>query len=324
MPASHLFLGIDGGGSSTRAVLSDSEGRVLGIGSAGPSNPFSSGLEGSRTAIDLAVGRAFSTAGVPRAPAAGACLGIAGLVTPVQEQGLREVAENLSLGLDILIHHDLRIALTGSLLGTPGAVLVAGTGSACYARSAGGREVITGGKGPLAGDSGSGYWIAHRALRTAVKQLDGRLRTGPLAVAVLDYLGINKASQLPGRLHREGLTPSKLAGFAPRVIALAAEGDEVAASIIGAAQEALTAMVEAAARQAWLESLNLVFAGGIATSEPFGTGLRDRILKILPDTTFPSSALPPAGGAVLEAFMSAGIEITSDGVERLQDGLQSL
>lgn len=324
MSEPQLLLGIDGGGSSTRAVLANLDGLVLGVGSAGSSNPFSGGLEASRSAIDLAVSGAFAKAGIPRRPVGWAVLGIAGLVTEDERAGISNVASELALARRHQVYHDLHIALTGSLLGKPGAVLVAGTGSACYVRNGDGREVITGGKGPLAGDSGSAYWIALRALRTAVKQFDGRLPRGPLADAVLEHLETDDPSGLPARIHRDGLSTSQLARLTPRVIRLAAAGDEASAGIVAAAHAALTNMLQTALLRVSLTEPKVVFAGGLATSEPFGIGLRKRIQVALPEAVFCNPVLPPAGGAILEAFSLAGIDKAEQRVEALVSGLTQL
>ena len=51
--------------------------------------------------------------------------------------------------------------------GIPGVLVVAGTGSIAVARDARGTFVRAGGKGPVAGDEGSGHWIGVRLLEAA-------------------------------------------------------------------------------------------------------------------------------------------------------------
>src|SRR5262245_41921349 len=83
-----LILGIDGGGTHTTVFLAEvapDEARgwkVLGRSQDGPSNMQAVGLAQATRAIDIAVSGAFGAAGIPRAPVAAACLGLAGAGRP--------------------------------------------------------------------------------------------------------------------------------------------------------------------------------------------------------------------------------------------------
>src|SRR5205823_6089767 len=76
------LLGVDGGGTSTEAWLAEPGFRLLGRGTAGPSNAKAVGLEAARRALEAAIGAAFQTAGLVPAPVDVACLGLAGFDRP--------------------------------------------------------------------------------------------------------------------------------------------------------------------------------------------------------------------------------------------------
>ena len=140
-----VVLGIDGGGSATRAVLADEHGNVLGRGAAGPCNPLAVGVEQSRASIDAAVSAAWMTAHQDRRPADAAALGIAGLISTGLCSQMESVAADLALSSNPgRVTHDLHIALAGGLGGRAGVVLVSGTGSAAYACPDGGDGVVCG------------------------------------------------------------------------------------------------------------------------------------------------------------------------------------
>src|SRR5258705_10974817 len=61
-----LLLGVDGGGTKTRAVVTDGEDRILGEGSAGPSNPLRVGFEDALAAIRKVDDHACEVAGEGR------------------------------------------------------------------------------------------------------------------------------------------------------------------------------------------------------------------------------------------------------------------
>src|SRR5919199_617090 len=50
-----FVLGVDGGGTKTRAVVMDEEGRILGEGLAGPSNPLRVGVQQAVASIGEAI-----------------------------------------------------------------------------------------------------------------------------------------------------------------------------------------------------------------------------------------------------------------------------
>lgn len=312
-----IFLGIDGGGSSTRAVLADADGAVLAQGVSGPSNLLSVGPEAAAASVEAAVADAWRQLGQPPHPAAAACLGMAGMVGPAQHAAYHELATRLALATRIAVTSDLHIALTGGLGGGPGLVLISGTGSSCLGRDATGRTASAGGKGALAGDSGSGFWIGHRALRAAVKQMDGRWASGPLQDVVLDFLGIQRPEELVEAVYGRGLATQDLATLAPRVVELATSGDAVSARIIEGACQALVEMAVTVVRKLDLTAPALILSGGVATSVGFARRLTDSIRECMDGVRFVERMMPPAAGAVLEAMAASGVSGSAHVVERL-------
>jgi hypothetical protein len=76
---------------------------------------------------------------------------------------------------------DYEIAHLAAFGRGPGVVLVASTGSAAFARGAGGKK-RAGGFGPLLGDEGSGFWLGREGARDAALRRALRL-PHPLALA---------------------------------------------------------------------------------------------------------------------------------------------
>ncbi|HLP08445.1 MAG TPA: BadF/BadG/BcrA/BcrD ATPase family protein, partial [Opitutaceae bacterium] len=161
-----LFLGIDGGGTSTRALLCDERGRVLGLGAGGVANHLHAGWGGAADSLHTAVHGAFTAAGLAPAPCAAAFLGMAATASDAARGRWREIALQLGLAraaAAVGVDHDVRIALAGGLAGRPGIALIAGTGSSCYGRTASGATWQAGGWGSILDDGGGGYWLGLRA-----------------------------------------------------------------------------------------------------------------------------------------------------------------
>ena len=85
MTVEHLFLGIDGGGSRSRARLRDSAGRLLGEGEAGPANVVSD-PGGARATVEAAAAGALYAAGLVAAEMTRCHAGL-GLAHPGKRRG---------------------------------------------------------------------------------------------------------------------------------------------------------------------------------------------------------------------------------------------
>jgi N-acetylglucosamine kinase-like BadF-type ATPase len=152
-----LLLGIDGGGSSTRAAIADSSGAVLGKGQAGSSNYQSVGFAAATWALHEAIDAAHMDAGIEsHTRFDAACFGLAGAGWPDDQRRFTAWAAEYGIAINVRCVSDAEIILAA---GTPeqwGVALISGTGSVCWARSPDGSSVRVGGWGYLLGDEGSG------------------------------------------------------------------------------------------------------------------------------------------------------------------------
>lgn len=316
-----LIVGIDGGGTSTRAVLADLRGRVLGVGLGGPSNFDDIGAAATQASLGEAVNAACQSAGV-RAPFAAAFLGMAGVVSDLDRQTIREIAQRLNLAgaEQIGIDHDCRIALAGGLSGRPGIVLITGTGSSCYGRSASGEDWRTGGWGQLISDEGSSYWLGVQAMRAAVMAYDGRLPATLLMDEVLRALEIDQMDALMNRIYAQKLSRAEIAGLARLVITAAEAGDAHALRLIEQGANDLGDCVLAAARRLGFEAaaLEIALTGGLLKAgETFQGPLRRAIGARLPGSRVLLAELPPVLGACLLALECLGIPPSAEVSTRL-------
>ena len=310
LAADAIVLGIDGGGTHTRAALVTGAGRVLGYGEAGPSNLHVVGRDAAREAIAAAVASASDSAGLASTHVVAAFLGIAGVATGRDRDEMRAIARELDLAPEetLGVDHDLRIALAGGLGGEPGIVLIAGTGSSCYGRTADGSSWRSGGWGPLLDDVGGGYWLAVRALSAIARAIDGRGASTLLAERLAEALALAAPDELLRMTGRSGLARDELARLAPLVLAADADGDDVAHEIVRAGVDELARMVQAVAQNLGLisESVPLVFSGGLASDQSYRNQLELVIARRAPNVVLASSRLSPVLGAALLALESAG------------------
>src|SRR5215217_524685 len=243
-----MFLALDSGGTSSRAVVLDASGRAYGYGRAGSGNPTAAGIRDAVNAIGVAAEQALAGATGPRRPAS-ALVAMAGEKTPEFRQ---QVSDRLAaLGVRrVVLEHDLLGIFHSGTAALDGYALIAGTGTVA-ARIRGGRlDRVVGGQGWLLGDAGGGFWIGHAVARAVVAALDGQGPSTALTGLVLEAMGIaahtdnfagrpEALRQLVSALYAR--PPIALAEFAP--LAFAAHDDHVARPILVRASAALADLV---------------------------------------------------------------------------------
>lgn len=301
-----FVIGIDGGGTSTRAALLNLRGELLAIGQSGSSNIDDCGVELAQQNVDLAVAAAAAQAGIAHRPAAAVFLGMAGVTSDADRDHIRRIARNLNLAPDdrIGVDHDCRAALAGGLSGRPGIVQIVGTGSSCYGRTADGRSWLAGGRGHLVSDEGSGCWMGLQAIRAAVRAYDGRDPHTPLLEGVLAALHIGGMDDLLNRLYIVGVSRAELAALAPMVVREAVSGDKAAADIVQRGAYDIGELVEAVARKLDMTAAPAVcITGGLLNTNPLVfDAYRTAIVRRLPGAQVQTAEQPPAVGAALLAL----------------------
>lgn len=330
-----LVIGIDGGGSRTRAWLAQLDGSVVGQGMAGGSNVYQLGIDVSTRMIVEAVLAAWTDAGMPGKQPQGVSALFAGIAgagaTPDQQKLAEALARTLSVPMArCQVDHDLRVAHAGALAGMPGVVLVAGTGSACYGRTVDRQSAKSGGWGPVLDDVGSGHWLGVQAMRAIVRAEDGRGRAVTFTDAVFTQLYVKSPRQMLDRLRDPspgGLDRPAIARLAPIVITAAASGDAVAEAIVEAGAQELALMVETVLSRLGLDVHpvgRVSCAGGLLENQEFYLERVDEaITRLVPAVHLERPGLPPVAGAVLLALELAGRPAGSAVVTRLLDGMEA-
>lgn len=173
------LIGVDGGGSGTRAVVQRTDGSVVGTGEAGPS-ALGQGVPQAWRNIEAAIRAAFDGARLALPPWR-RCALAAGL-SGVSHPPLRDKFLAADPGFAQLeAETDSFTMLLGAHGGQPGAILICGTGSIAEALRADGSRATVGGWGFPVGDEGSGAWLGLHAVRHGQAALDGRANVSPLA-----------------------------------------------------------------------------------------------------------------------------------------------
>jgi len=309
---SEYFLGVDGGQSSTTALIGDETGQILGVGRCGPCNHVGGpeGLGRFILAIRGSLRAAAKQAGldVDSLRFASACLGLSG-----GPEDKESILSEILASERTLVTDDAHIALAGATAGEPGLVVIAGTGSIALGRGAYegnpvGRTARAGGWGYLFGDEGGGFWIARQALRAALGWEEGWGVPTSLRPRLLDSTGARNMNHLLHRCYTAEFPRPRVASWSVLVNHAAESGDPVALEILDTAARELALLAVAVRGQ--------LFASGEPTLVTYSGGVfRSRILlgRFRAWTSAEAGVrvtpplFGPAEGALLEAYRAAGL-----------------
>jgi N-acetylglucosamine kinase-like BadF-type ATPase len=227
-----VFVGVDGGGTKTVAVLLDGHGHEIARAASGSSNFHSVGPAVAGASLQEAISGVLSAAGLTAAQVTAAALGMAGAARPEDQELVRTLLARIASFQRVIITHDAEAALVGGVGRLLGVVLIAGTGAMAYGVNARGESRRADGWGYLLGDEGSAHWIGLRGLRAVVRAQDGRGPATALAVGLLSHLGLSNADALVTRVYADDFGVPQLAALAPLVAGVAQSGDPVAQGIL--------------------------------------------------------------------------------------------
>lgn len=214
-----LVVGLDAGGTRTRAVLAEAEadadaavgtyagaagGRTLGEGAAGPGNALT--VPGPQLADHVTEAIAAAVPEAARAAVVAVAGGFAGAAGSADEPGrhkaraaLDEALRRLGIAAGaVTVNSDIEAAFA-SAPGAPadGLALVAGTGAVAVRISGRRSRATVDGDGWLLGDDGSGFWLGRGAARAALRAADGRGTPTTLVTAVARALDMPAGSLPP-------------------------------------------------------------------------------------------------------------------------------
>ena len=162
------ILGIDGGGTHTRASLVAGD-KVLAYGENGSIKRLRVGAEAAENNLRALLDEVFAQAGQTRVVAA--CCGVASPTMPGVKEWITATLKDFGAE-HIEVVGDEVIALDAAFHGGPGILQIAGTGSNTVGRAADGSRENAGGWSSRLGDEGSGYWIGINAVRRALIAYD--------------------------------------------------------------------------------------------------------------------------------------------------------
>ena len=321
------YLGVDGGGSKTRFLLIDEEGKVLGTHTEGSAYHLEIGLETLEAMLVRGIGSTLQQARMRPAGLTFAFLGLPAYGEDRSLQARLDAAPAAALPAGrYRCGNDMVCGWAGALAGAEGINIVAGTGSIAYGEYAG-RNARAGGWGELFSDEASAYWLAREGLRLFSRMSDGRSPRGALHALVRRHFALEEDLDLCAAIYGKSVSQrSQLAQLSRLVAEAASGGDPAARALFGQAVTELADIVDAVRDQLRVPAeldLPLSYSGGLfqlreLLLEPFEAALAARARRY----RLSAARLPPDAGAALQAARLAGAPLPASSIAALEARLQ--
>jgi len=302
------YLGIEGGGTRTTALLAPGSGQPCLSAAFGPAN--------LRLLDDDALVQHFTAIHAlgqqAQSPLAGIAIGMAGARNEADRQRIRSAAAKVWPNVPCYATNDLETALAaGKKSGAPEpsarVLILSGTGSCCFGRTPGKQSARVGGWGHMIGDRGSGYEIGLRGLKAAVHHLDRDGIWSKLGQNLLQALLLNEPEDLID--WAKNASKPDIAALAVQVFEAAAQRDTTATAILDGAAESLAEDGALCARKLVQpgESVQFVLAGSVLLQSTVLAGrLRTRLRELWPGAVITPLQRESVWGALELAWENFG------------------
>ena len=300
-----LYLGIEGGGTRSTAVLADGSGQVLIELAAGPAN-LRMLLDRQLVALLRSLAARLPKTAIPLKAVA---IGLAGARGEVDLERIRRAAARVWPGVPCLATNDLHTALAAAPAssGAEARVLIlSGTGSCCFGEGGHGQTAKVGGRGQVIGDRGSAFDIGQRALKALMAHYDREGTWPTLGRHVLRSLLFNDPEDLIAWSMEA--TKTDIAALAINVFSAARHRDPLALTLLdeaahSLAEDGLACAAKLTHRPARVQ---FIFNGGVLLKNPsFARMVADRLRERWPGAVISKVARTSSWGAVKLAMAAA-------------------
>ncbi len=305
------YLGIDGGGTKTRAVLIDENLNILFDKTYLGSNLLTVGVE-SFTEVFTTL-KADLNAITPTIDYAFFAMAGFGESLSINNQ-IEKIIKDIFKNTNCVIKNDSFGAWAGSLLGKDGINVIAGTGSICSGVKENQYERV-GGWSYLIGDEGSGYWVALKSLNLYSKMYDGRIVRDEIFMEEIDMAyNLTDSKNFFELVYQDmNAVRSEVAKVSVQCAKAAEKGSSFAAEILReGAIEMVLAIKTIATKMNFSSNILVSYAGGMFNSNIYKDAFVNELNQSEEDFVIVDPATAPAFGSAIYAFKLDNHQITNE------------
>lgn len=306
-----VILGIDQGGSATRAAVCDLEGHLLGYGASYGAQHTFQGMDYAMGAVREAAQAALSQAGVTEETIACIYGGLTGVDFPEEYTLVADGIRNLGFCDNVYTTNDSIIALRGGTEKPYGAVIIAGSGGNCAIRTPQGVEFAYHYYHDM--DLQGGSAIGQRAVNAVLRAQTFREQPTRLTRRLLEKFQVETVDDFLRARIRLGFPWEDLKELCPIVFEEAYAGDVVAAKILRQFGEGCAEMVTAGLQHFGMTDLEVEVVLSGSVFKGVGPLLTDTLTacihSVAPKARLVNARYEPVVGALLLGLEKQAVEI---------------
>lgn len=314
------YLGIDGGGTKTYALLTDDLGNVLGKGIGGNGNHQIERALAAQS-IRAAAESALDEAGLRIDEVSHTYFGLAGADREADYRILHPLVQEIGFTRNYSINCDTMIGLRAGTNKPYGVALICGTGTNSAGRNPAGEHVQVGGFDYMYGDFGGGGSLNIEVFRSVIRSWDGREQSTLLTPLLLNFLGYDNVGDMFDDFQDHGKHVPVHA--AKLLFEAAAENDAVALEILSRQGVELGKSAVAVIHKLGMEeeAFDVVLAGSLLTRGDRGWirgKVEHAVASAAPHATVVTLSTEPVVGAVWSAMEADGLVISQDVYDKMR------
>ncbi|OGB62980.1 MAG: hypothetical protein A2Y94_09600 [Caldithrix sp. RBG_13_44_9] len=316
-----FYLGVDGGGTKTTAILSDLQGEIIRTARLGPGNIAVLDRGSVAQLIRNIIFELLESESVDQI--AWAAFAFAGAGRPEEKKTAHELIRALGVR-NFSVMTDAEVLYYAIFGEDPGILISAGTGSICLVKTPDQKYQQIGGWGYLLGDEGSGFDIGRKAIKTALEEVTVKHNFSNFTSKLLSFYGLEHPENLISIIYSSVNPPRLIASCAKMVCQLAEMGEPLALGIVDQAAASLVNYTEQAVNYFGKSSktpYKIALAGGILEENSIvNHHFRRKIKEKRLDVIYKKQELEPAAAGVLYAINQSQPSASS----RIRDKLKTI
>lgn len=293
------YLGIDGGGTKTVAIICDENGTLVSRYVGKSINYNSVGTDTARKNLKETVDGVLEGKNIVLSSA---FIGMPALSDRADGEFTRKLCGGIIDCPKIAMDSDVYIGLEAMKCDGAAAMVVSGTGSMAVGKLADGTILHTGGWGYILGDEGSGYALGLEAVKAAICGAEGSADKTALTQKVLEHFNITDIDSLIDIFYDPPISNSEVAKVAPLLFECAKNGDAVANGIITRHAQLLADTVTALLNKMPCGTPLGMWGGILVNCELFREKFVSLIKEKFPESQVEIIKYPPEYGAVFAAM----------------------
>jgi N-acetylglucosamine kinase-like BadF-type ATPase len=313
------LLGVDGGNTKTDLLAATADGDLLAyLRGPGSNSHGTGGAEGCIAVLTALV----AEAGLHE-PAEHGVFFLCGADMDSDIAALKSALDAQPWVRSATVDNDTFALLRAGTPAGDAIAVVCGGGINCVGVRSDGRVARYPALGWETGDWGGSEEMGREALYHAARAEDGRGPETALVEIVREHFGLSTVLLVGEAVHYRRIRETRLGELAPAVVAAAADGDAVAATLVERLVEELELLVRRAVADLDLggRPFDLVLGGGMLGSadDSLNRLVVARLADRVPEARPINSGFPPVAGAMLTALQEVGAPARA--AERLLESL---